>query len=61
MSNKKKTKVKVKVNPDGSMTFTLPFVKPRNPNIPKGTQRHKDKRKQDKHKGKVVEYEWNQV
>ena len=31
-----------------------PLLKPRNPNLPKGTQKHQDKRKQEKYK-KILE------
>jgi hypothetical protein len=45
-----KKKIKVKVSEDGSISFEVPYLKPRNPNMPKGSQRHEDKRKKRKHK-----------
>jgi hypothetical protein len=34
-----------------------PLIKPRNPNLPKGTQKHEDKRKKEKYKNILEEIE----
>ena len=52
MQNKKP---RIKINPDGTTTFEFPFIKPRNPNLPKGSQRHEDKRNKRKHKNKELD------
>lgn len=52
----KKPKVKIIVNPDGSFSFTLPFVKTRKGTKAKPSVQHQDKRKK-KQKYKHKEYE----
>lgn len=49
---KRKKKVKVKINEDGSMTFTLPFIKIRKGTKAKSSVPHKDKKKEDRNKHK---------
>jgi hypothetical protein len=50
----KKKKIKVEVK-DGKIIFEVPILKPRNPLKVKPSQKHEDKRKKEKHKGKSLE------
>lgn len=49
---KSKKKVKFKINEDGSMTFTPPFIKIRKGIKVKPSVPHKDKKKEDRNKHK---------
>ena len=46
----KKHKYKFKIDEQGNLSITIPVIKPRNKNLPKGTQKHQDKRKKEKYK-----------
>lgn len=46
----KKHKYKFKIDEEGNLSIIIPVVKPRNKNLPKGTQKHQDKRKKEKYK-----------